>query len=72
MSALDNQFGTSYQTKLSQGKFKTRVKERDETLTELSSDIERLSKLAYPNASSELQDVPARDQFIDCLSDEDM
>ncbi len=68
MSALDNQFGTSYQTKLSQGKFKTRVKERDETLTELSSDIERLSKLA----SSELQDVPARDQFIDCLSDEDM
>ena len=53
-------------------KFKTRVKQRDETLPELSGDIERLSSMAYPDASSDLQDVLARDQFVDSLSDEDM
>ena len=72
VSALDNRFGTSHQTELSRVKFKTRVKQRDETLADLSSDIERLSKLAYPDASSELQDVLARDQFVDSLTDEDM
>ena len=71
VSALKNRFGTSHQTELSRMKFKNRVKQRDESLPELAEDIERLSRLSYPDAPSMLRDVLARDQFVDALLDED-
>ena len=67
--ALKNRFGTSHQTELS--KFKNRVKQRDESLPELAEDIERLSRLSYPDAPPTLRDVLARDQSMDALPDED-
>ena len=48
--ALKNRFGTSHQTELSRMKFKNRTKQRDESLPELAEDIERLSRLSYPDA----------------------
>lgn len=57
VSALENRFGTGRQAELSPVKLKTRVKRRDETLLELSSDIQRLSKLAYADATSELNNI---------------
>ena len=38
----------------------------------MSEDIERLSRLAYPDAPPTLRDVLARDQFMDALPDEDI
>lgn len=69
--ALKNRFGTSHQTELSRMKFKNRVKQRDESLPELAEDIERLSRLSYPDAPPTLRDVLARDQFVDALPEED-
>ncbi len=63
--ALKNRFGTSHQTELSRMKFKNRAKQRDESLPELAEDIERLSRLSYPDAPPTLRDVLARDQFVD-------
>ena len=34
--------------------------------------MERLSRLSYPDAPSTIQDVLARDQFIDALPDDEM
>lgn len=69
--ALKNRFGSSHQTELSRMKFKNRVKQKDESLPEMAEDIERLCRLAYPDAPPTLRDVLARDQFIDALPDED-
>ncbi|CAB4011553.1 Retrovirus-related Pol poly from transposon 412 [Paramuricea clavata] len=69
--ALKNRFGTSHQTELSRMKFKNRIKQKDESLPEMAEDIERLCRLAYPDAPPTLRDVLARDQFVDALTDED-
>ena len=69
--ALKNRFGSSHQTELSRMKFKNRIKQKDESLPEMAEDIERLCRLAYPDAPPTLRDVLARDQFVDALPDED-
>lgn len=71
VTALSNRFGSAHQTELSRVRFKNRLKQRDESLPELSQEIERLARLSYPEASSTLQDVLARDQFIDALAEEE-
>lgn len=68
VGALKNRFGSGHQTELSRLKFKNRVKQKDESFPEMAEDIERLCRLAYPDAPPTLRDVLARDQFIDgCL-----
>ena len=69
--ALKNGFGSSHQTELSRMKFKNRIKQKNEFFSEMAEDIERLCRLAYPDAPPTLRDVFARDQFIDSLPDED-
>ena len=69
--ALKNRFGSSHQTELSRVKFKNRIKQKDESFPQMAEDIERLCRLAYPDAPPTLRDVLARDQFIDALPDED-
>ena len=71
VKALSNRFGATHQSELARAKFKSRFKRRDESLPELASDLERLVKLAYPQAESELQDTLAKDQFIDALPDDE-
>ena len=72
VSALESRYGSAHRTELSRVRFKHRVKQRDESLAALAEDIERLGRLAYPEAAPELQNVLSRDQFIDALPDEDM
>ena len=71
VSALANRFGNAHQTELARVRFKNRMKRRDESLPELSQEIERLSRLSYPDAPSSVQDVLARDQFIDALVEDE-
>ena len=72
VTALAGRFGSTHRTELSRVHFKNRTKQRDETFPALAEDIERLGRLAYPDAPSSLQDVLARDQFVDAVTDDDM
>ena len=51
--------------------FKARTCRRDEDLPEMAKDIERLSRLTYPDTTQSMLDILAKDQFIDALHDED-
>ena len=45
---------------------------REESLPELAEDIERLVRLAYPDAAEPMVEVLSKDQFVDALPEEDM
>jgi len=53
-------------------RLKARSRRREETLAELAEDVERLARLAYPEATEAMVEVLAKDQFVDALPDEDM
>ena len=71
-AALESRFGSAHQTELNRTKLKARARRRDEALPELAEDVERLTRLAYPDAAESMIEVLAKDQFIDSLADEDM
>ena len=71
-AALKNRFGNNHQAELNRAHLRGRSKRRDETLPELAEDIERLTRLAYPEAAEVMVIVLAKDQFIDALPDDDM
>ena len=53
-------------------KLRTRNRRSEESLPELVEDIERLARLAYPEATPTMLEVLAKDQFIDSLAEEDI
>ena len=71
-AALQARFGTAHQTELNRMKLKARNRRREESLSKLAEDIERLVRLAYPNAAESMVEVLAKDQFVDALPEEDM
>ena len=71
-AALRNRFGNNHQAELNRAHLRSRMKKREETLPELAEDVERLTRLAYPEAAEAMIVVLAKDQFIDALPDEDM
>ena len=71
-SALQARFGTAHQMELNRIKLKARTRRREESLPELAEDIERLVRLAYPDAAETMVEVLAKDQFVDALPEEDM
>ena len=71
-TALKNRFGNNHQAELNRAHLRSRTKKRDESLPELAEDVERLTRLAYPEAAETMIVVLAKDQFIDALPDEDM
>ena len=72
MAALSSRFGITHQPDLARVKLKTRIKRREKSLPELAESVEALARKAYPDALKELQDVLARDHFIDVLYEEDL
>ena len=71
-AALDSRFGVAHQTELNRMRLKARSRHRDETLADLAEDVERLVRLAYPEATEAMVEVLAKDQFVDALPEEDM
>ena len=71
VTALENRFGTAHQAELHRMKLRNRTRKREESLAELMEDIERLARLAYPDAAPAMLELLAKDQFIDSLTDED-
>jgi len=72
VAALESRFGSAHQVELNRARLRSRTRRREEGLPELAEDIERLVRLAYPEAQSEMSEVLAKDQFIDALTDEDI
>ena len=50
----------------------SRRRRKGEPLSELSEDVERLSRLVYMDVSSSLQSEQAEEQFTDALTDDDL
>ena len=71
-AALNSRFGLTHQAELNRMRLKSRIRRREETLAELAQDVERLVRLAYPEAAESMVEVLAKDQFVDALPDEDM
>ena len=72
IAALEARFGSTHQAELHRIKLKNRTRKREECLAELAEEVERLARLAYPEAPSEMLELLAKDQFIDALADGDM
>lgn len=71
-AALERRFGSAHQTELNRAQLRARTRHKEETLPELAEDVDRITRLAYPDASTAMLQVLARDQFIDSLTDEEM
>ena len=72
VAALDKRFGTAHQTELNRMKLRSRTRKSDESLQELAGDVERLARLAYPDATDDMLDIIVRDQFLNAFRDEDL
>ena len=70
--ALEARFGNGHQAELHRMKLKNRVRKREESLTELAEDVEKLLRLAYPGADAMMLELLGVDHFIDALHDEEM
>ena len=70
-AALENRFGNTCQVELNRARLRS-MKRWEESLPELAEDVERLTRLAYPDAVEQMITVLAKDQFIDSLPEEDM
>ena len=69
VTALETRYGSTHRTELARVRFKHRVKQKDESLAAMAEDLERLGRLAYPDAPGNLKIALSRDQFVDALPD---
>ena len=69
VAALDLRFCMAHQTELNRAKLKNRTRKQDETLQELAEDVEKLTRLSYPDAPMAMLDILSKDQFLDALQD---
>ncbi|KAJ8019181.1 hypothetical protein HOLleu_42404 [Holothuria leucospilota] len=72
VDALSSRFGPARQTELRRIQLRNRSRKKGETIPELAQDVKRLTRFAYPGASSHLQDQLARDHFVDCLEEPEL
>jgi len=72
VEALESRFGSKHQTEMYRAQLRCRTRKRDETLPQLAQAIQRLTRQAYPDAPSNLQDTLARDHFIDALPESEV
>ncbi|KAJ8018186.1 hypothetical protein HOLleu_43967 [Holothuria leucospilota] len=72
VDALSSRFGPTRQTELRSIQLRNRCRKKGETIPELAQDVKRLTRFAYPGASSHLQDQLARDHFVDCLEEPEL
>ena len=61
VNALDKRFGSAHQAVLNRAKLKERMRKREESLPELAESVERLTRLAYPDASTEMIEILSKD-----------
>lgn len=67
---LSTRFGSQGQPEIARVRLRNRVQRRDEKLVELAEDIERLTRLAYPDTPEATLSSFAAERFIDALRQE--
>ena len=69
---LNQRFGEENQAECFRAKLKVRKQGRDESLSSLMQDIRRMMILAYPDSSSALGKIMAKDCFLDAIFDKNL
>ena len=69
---LNQRFGEENQAECFRAKLKVRKQGKDESLSSLMQDIRRMMILAYPDSSSELGKIMAKDCFLDAIYDKNL
>ena len=69
---LNQRFGEENQAECFRAKLKVRKQGKDESLSSLMQDIRRMMILAYPDSSSELGKIMAKDCFLDAIFDKNL
>ncbi|CAN7977915.1 unnamed protein product, partial [Ixodes persulcatus] len=67
--ALDGRFGEKQLGRLYLAILRTRIQRRNESLSELAIDIERLTRLAYQGCTTATLDSAAVGNFLDAIGD---
>ena len=70
--ALREKFVPKERVELHKSEFRARHRVPDEKLPDLASSLRSLVSQAYPDAVPALQDILAKDQFIDALKDREI
>ena len=61
VAALEAHLGSSHQAGLHRNKLKSRTRKREEDLPELAEEVERLARLAYPEAPADMLELLAKE-----------
>lgn len=72
VQALQNRYGTKERAEIFRSKLQSKTQGRSETIPELAQSIRKLTRKAYPSATSEVVDLLALDYFIDALPEMDI
>ena len=67
VKVLKSRFGTLNKAEIYRTQLKSRVREKGESISELAQNIKKLTRQAYPEATSEIIEILALDYFIDAL-----
>ena len=69
---LNLRFGSLNRSEIFKANLQSRVRRRDESISELAQSIKKLTRQAYPEAPYSVISTLARDHFIDALQDADI
>ena len=72
VNALQNRFGSANRAEIYRSKLQGKMLGKNETIPELAQSVRKLTRKAYPSASSEVVKLLAMDYFIDALPDVDL
>lgn len=68
---LNVRFGSLERSEIYRARLQTRVKGKDETLSEMAQSIRKMTRQAYPMADASMINILALDYFIDAIPDSD-
>ena len=72
VAELLTRFEPENQSEVYRAQLKGRLRKRSELLTELTQDVRKLARKAYPTVPVSARDELAADAFIDALNDVEM
>ena len=72
VSTLAARFDPENQTEIYKTQLKSRIRKKNETITELVQDVKRLVRMAYPTAPLSFRDQITKDSFIESLNDHEL
>ncbi len=72
VTKLKSRYGSEGRAEVFRTQLKSRVRNKNETISELAQSIKKLTRQAYPSANAEIVEALALDAFIDALTDSEI